>query len=511
MWLLVGIFVGLGIVFRQPLFSLPFSQAAILLGILLFLAVLGYWARKQAVLLVLLGLSIVGLRWYLLEHSSAGDRPKENIVSQAQKKTPAQRRPNAPVTKEDALKNQGQPLDQQLFQAIAQRNLQRVKQLISQGADVNAREPNGIRFSVLCQAVGGPLEMVQVLVDAGAEINTPRGEGFSPLGMAASIRRVDVADFLIQHGADVNLMSDRTPLMLAAESGALDVAERLLAAGADPNIAKLGYTPLKEAIKRENLPMVKLLISKGADVNFPDTWNAAFKQGYQPVIEVLVDAGMRFPDDPNGTAVQAFRGETAQVKEKLPSMEHSDARPYLLWWAAAGGKIDTVQMLLENGVTQRIADAFVAACTAGHTPIVNLLLKQNPPLSDRNKQQAFHAAVEHGFVDTVRVLLAAGWDPNTPAPFFGGMALVPAVRQGNVEMVRLLLDAGADVNRQDHTGSGVVPLHIAVEAGRLEVVKMLVEAGADVNRADQFGQTVMLRARSKPEIADYLRAHGAHD
>jgi len=89
-------------------------------------------------------------------------------------------------------------------------------------------------------------------------------------------------------------------------------------------------------------------------------------------------------------------------------------------------------------------------------------------------------------VETTKILLAAGADPNARADGLGHTVLIGSAVINNVEIVKLLLDAGADIHAQDNFDGNA--LMWAAMAGNNETVKLLLAAGADVNaRADKGG------------------------
>lgn len=108
--------------------------------------------------------------------------------------------------------------------------------------DFPNRSPDGAVGVPLVYAVGhGPLALIRALLDAGADPDGSDGDGFPPLIAALSPPyRDDVADLvnlLLDSGADIEQhgMNDYTPLHCAASSGQPALVELLLERGADPN------------------------------------------------------------------------------------------------------------------------------------------------------------------------------------------------------------------------------------------------------------------------------------
>ena len=99
-------------------------------------------------------------------------------------------------------------------------------------------------------------------------------DGFTPLHLASFFGAPAAAALLLDHGADVEAVSDNEmrvrPLHSAAAGGDRAIVELLLARGADPNSTQRhGFTPLHAAIERKDQAMVDALLAAGADPSIP--------------------------------------------------------------------------------------------------------------------------------------------------------------------------------------------------------------------------------------------------
>ena len=162
-------------------------------------------------------------------------------------------------------------LDRSLLQAAADDDANKVKSLISQGADVNARNYNGTVLQIATQ--GGHKLLVELLIRAGANVNDGIGSGAYAFYYAAVYGYKDVAELLIDNGADARARDPMgyTSLHFAASGGHRSVAELLIARGADVDARqKEDRTPLHEAAKWGHADVVELLINKGANVDARD-------------------------------------------------------------------------------------------------------------------------------------------------------------------------------------------------------------------------------------------------
>ncbi|KAK9965131.1 hypothetical protein ABG768_004240 [Culter alburnus] len=137
--------------------------------------------------------------------------------------------------------------DAALLDASKKGCLARVKKLCTPD-NVNCRDTQGRHSTPLHLAAGyNNLEVAEYLLQHGAEVNSQDKGGLIPLHNAASYGHVDVAALLIKYNACVNA-TDKwafTPLHEAAQKGRTQLCALLLAHGADPTLRNQeGQSPL---------------------------------------------------------------------------------------------------------------------------------------------------------------------------------------------------------------------------------------------------------------------------
>ena len=118
---------------------------------------------------------------------------------------------------------------------------------------------------------------------AGADVNAKDKGGLTPLHSATLRNAVEIAEFLLNNGADVNAKNyydGLTPLHIAVMRNAVEGVEFLLNNGADVNAKNYhnGLTPLHIAVMRNVFRVAELLLNNGADVNAKnsDGWTPLF-------------------------------------------------------------------------------------------------------------------------------------------------------------------------------------------------------------------------------------------
>jgi uncharacterized protein len=103
--------------------------------------------------------------------------------------------------------------------------------LLEHGAHVHQVSHNPLRNQALhaCIALGNSVESVELLLEAGADVNATQAGGFAPLHQAAANGKKDVVLLLIEHGANRQACCDqgKTPASYARERGHIEVAKLL--------------------------------------------------------------------------------------------------------------------------------------------------------------------------------------------------------------------------------------------------------------------------------------------
>lgn len=158
-----------------------------------------------------------------------------------------------------------------LILAVQNDDLDEVKNLIARGKRVNVRDRNYDGNSPLHFAVeNGNLEIVQVLLNAGAKINFKNSEKRTPLMMLDEDATPELVNLLLRYGAQVESVDKEknTALIVAASYSSKDVVQTLINAGANVNAVNIqGETALMHAAENGDSEIVRLLLNAGADAN----------------------------------------------------------------------------------------------------------------------------------------------------------------------------------------------------------------------------------------------------
>lgn len=117
-------------------------------------------------------------------------------------------------------------------------------------------------------ARNGQYETAKLLIDQGANVNAKDRFGRTSLLLAVGENHPQIVDLLVEAKADLDSVANygSSPLTSAIQKGDVAMMSKLLDAGASPNAQVLKSTPLFEAVKQGQVEAVRLLIQRGAKV-----------------------------------------------------------------------------------------------------------------------------------------------------------------------------------------------------------------------------------------------------
>lgn len=358
---------------------------------------------------------------------------------------------------------QQKELDREFLAAVDQRDVAKINQLLSKGANVNAREPiNG--YFALQYAINWPdINLVKLLLDKGANINLADDSGDTALTEVAGRggpQNTEIAKLLIARGADVHA-NNEAAVFAAAKHADPEVLRLLLAKGArvdGRDKENDNNTVLMEAASGTSVWKVEMLLAAGVDI--------------------------KATNDEGQTALMMAASLDHRVRpaDRLPMLDLLLKRG-----SEINAKDKSGKTALLYSVTQYMSEA---GGVISHVEIVKLLVDRGADIqvTDERGDNALNIAlgVWRGDPEIPRFLIAKGINVNAPNKH-GNTSLLLAVMNGNVPGVESLLEKGAAVNHKN--AKGETPLMLAqtlhsneriANASEVEkrIVALLVKAGA---------------------------------
>jgi len=197
-----------------------------------------------------------------------------------------------------------------LFHAVRNDMLKTSELLIRSGASVKAEYDSGLLHLA---AARNNIDMVRLIVDAGADMSVKDKHDFSPFGEAVRAGSFEAASFFLAGGASANeRQDDLTPMMIAAKNNDLKMAVLLAENMADVNsVSSDGTTAIFHAAMRNYTAMAEFLIGMLADVN------AADSKGWTPLMTAVAENSLDTARllIKNGADVNARNGEALNALE----------------------------------------------------------------------------------------------------------------------------------------------------------------------------------------------------
>jgi ankyrin repeat protein len=327
-------------------------------------------------------------------------------------------------------------------------------------------------------------------------------------------------------GAKSDQLMEPTPLLLAADVDNLPLARLLLEKGAkveysDPSTGK--FSPMHAARSAE---MVQLLLNHKADPNLPDEIQRrplhqhALRHERAAMPEFLLHSADLDPGTPHENLIDQAAQRCLAAVERL--VEHGadvEARDLHgsapLHLAAATGKTDVVKFLVKRwpeGIKAKdnaLLTPLHLAATAQMPDLVTFLVEQWPEgIQERSTclDTPLHWAAAAGPSTVVRFLAEAWPEAVREKNRLGETPLHLAVMMDSIEVVRFLLFLWPQGLRESSVLLGT-PLHYAAwHSLRAEVVLLLLEGWPDALRGkDRADGNTPLHVAAKKAVTDVVR------
>jgi uncharacterized protein len=447
--------------------------------------------------------------------------------------------------------------DEDLRTSIESGDLQALRELIDDGADVAAVDPDGAG-PLHWAAHSDRLKAALLLLEAGAPPDAATRYGVTPLYLAAVNGNASLIGALLAAGADAKRSgpNGETLLMTAARTGIPAAIKALLDAGAaidaaDPNF---GQTALMIAARERHPQAVALLLARGANVDArthvgptpefvpPCKGTGCGSEGVGINRGGVPDRGRRDAAIGGMTPLlYAARDGLADVARLLieagADLELAEAngiRPLLM--SLVNGHLDVARVLLDAGAEPNADDVW------GRTPLWATVEYRNLDMNNNEQDSPTDNGVDRApYLGFVEYLLEHGADPNARTrelppsrrwlyslndvswvDFTGQTPFLRAALSGDTSAMRLLLEYGADPNLP--TFAGTTPLMAAAGVNwvvaqtytespeaLLDAVRLCLELGADINAVNSMGLSALLGAvnRGSNDIIRFLAAEGA--
>lgn len=369
-----------------------------------------------------------------------------------------------------------------LGQICAKPHAEVVKLLLAGGADASAVAQHGrTPLSIACRE--GLADVAALLIDSGAKVDQVSTGGQSPLQLACG-----AGNRMAVMRLSKELLSPEARLRLCREQRT-DLVKLLVSKGADVNsVDTNGYGPLHAAARWNHIEVVNYLIRKGANAEATSSDGtsplmgavsghslAEFTVVEEDAVLLAVDALIRAGADVNA--------RTVPQEKQYPGRNGPDFPTTSLGWAKRTEQARIEDFLRDHGAT-------AAKVTAGAEQS-----RRDAPSSEADDagqdwrasdRSPVHRACARGDANVVSRLLKEGADVSLKDGN-GNTPLHLAARGGNASMVKLLLDKGSSPNANNATGA--TPLHWAVLAGDPETLKLLLLSGATINAKTVEGET----------------------
>jgi ankyrin repeat protein len=393
-----------------------------------------------------------------------------------------------------------------LMLAIEANDLNKVKELVESGADVNEHDfalPSPLKLAIIQKN----LKMVQYLVEHGAK------ERFA-VQQAVSQDNMALTKYLVEHDFAI-----RQSMVYATENNNLAMAKYLASKGADVDFSqkrrkglfrKYWVSPIGKAVSFNNLEMVNVLIDHGLPRKKAITTALDYSK-YDIILSLTKEY-----EDKSWVLMEAFRRQNSVVVEKLiaqgvpPNSEDEEGNSMLLI-AASNGDLNEVQKCVEEYklyvFKKNLAgeNAMMMAAKKGSIPVCDYLLKKGITVDAQNNkgETALFYALGDASRPAFDFLVKNGANINHKS-LDGNTLLLKAAMADQSQAMTYLISSGADLKHENKRGNTafyyVVSNARGFSSNGYEIQNTFLQAGADINTKGSSGETLLFKVIEKGDF-----------
>ncbi len=375
--------------------------------------------------------------------------------------------------------------------AAASGNLEIVNYLIEKGADVHYKDSHGDAVIAYAAASGNKnLTVYEALFNAGVDPSTTYEDGANLIMLAiANDPDLVITEYFISKGLtlDAKDLHGRTVADYAIKLGNIQLLEKLIAKGIHPTDQALFFAAQGSRAKVNGLEVYQYLIEtlnlnpKVLNPNGATILHALARRGDNTLINYFVEKGVdvaKADNDGNTVLMGLSGGRNIELVSKILSKDKNvnainSEGESALTKAISSGSPEIVSLLVENGADTKIVDK------NGNNLGSYLFnsFKTGPNQSESNQL----------FNEKLALLKAQGLDIAAPQQDGSNLFHIAVAKQ-NIELIKKAAELGADINDQDADGN--TALHQAALIAKDDtILKALVELGAKKDTKTEFEET----------------------